>query len=623
LGGQAYDRGDYAAALGHYRSFLAQNPAGPRREAVLALAGLSAERLGSFADAASLYRALLAEFPASPYAPAVKARIPDLLTLAGRAPEAMELANALAAPEPDPAARAALRLSAGRAAFAAGRFQEAAVAFIEAMGGEPAVRETARRGLEASLAGLDETSLYNVARQYGQNYPGPEAFWFYARSAALSGDLGALAERAAYFRRYYPAHPWLPALEALASGGQEAARSQAPPGAGFDPRPDPAAYALAGPPGLPAQGGQGPSFGGLRGQILVGALLPLTTDPSAKFAGQILTGLQLALAPYASQVAVVPLDTAGDPGQAVRLVHESAANPAMLLLVGPLASREALAAAQAAQVAQMPLLAVSQRVGLTTGRPMVFRLFLTPKHQAEAVARYAVAVKGLRSLATLHPNDGYGQAMAGFFRDEVKRLGGAIVHAAGYDPASSDWSGAVAQLTGAGSVRRASASYQAPVGFEAVFIPDSPGNIGQILPQMAYHDLTRMVYLGTPLWLTRDLAQASGRYMANSVIPDAFNGLSQRPEAARFREAYARAAGQEPDQFAAYGYDAGLAVAAAIERGAGTRAEMVQALATLGPYPGATGPFSFDAEGDYQVEPMMLTVKDGAFVLLEEPSARR
>jgi ABC-type branched-subunit amino acid transport system substrate-binding protein len=322
-------------------------------------------------------------------------------------------------------------------------------------------------------------------------------------------------------------------------------------------------------------------------------------------------------------VAVIPLDTRGDDGLAVKLVHEAANNPSMLVLVGPLASREALAAAQTAQTDQMPLIAVSQRLGLTSGRPVVFRIFLTPKHQAEAVARYAVLTKGLRRLATLHPNDGYGQAMAGFFQAEVARLGASVMKTAAYNPGSPDWSGSVGQLTGGGSIRRASTSYQAPVNFEAVFIPDSPGNIGQILPQMAYHDLTRMVYLGTPLWLTRELAQTSGRYMANSVIPDAYNTLSERREAKKFRSDFSRAFGQEPDQFAAYGYDAGLAIAAAVKRGAGTRAEIVRALSTGGPYPGATGPFAFDQDGEYKVQPMMLTVKDGAFILLQEPAQAR
>jgi ABC-type branched-subunit amino acid transport system substrate-binding protein len=319
----------------------------------------------------------------------------------------------------------------------------------------------------------------------------------------------------------------------------------------------------------------------------------------------------------------VPLDTGGDPGRTVKLVYEAAADPAMLVLVGPLTSREALAAAQTAQTASMPIIAVSQRLGLTAGRPLVFRLFLTPRHQAEAVARYAVKVQGLTRLAALHPGDAYGQTMAGFFRAEVERLGGTVTRTASYDPSSRDWAAAIAQLTGGESVRRASASYQAPVDFEALFIPDSPGNVGQIVSQLAYHDLTRMAYLGTPLWLTRDLARDAGRYLTRAVIPDAYNGLSQRPEAAGFRERFAGAAGQEPDQFAAYGHDAGLAVATALARGAATRPEMVRALAALGPYPGATGPFSFDAEGEYVVEPLMLTVEGGSFVVLAEPAAVR
>ena len=620
-GSAAYDRGDYQGAAALYQRYLAQNPTGARRESILALAGLSSERASRYREAANYYQALLSEFPQSSYAASVKSRLPDLLILSDDAAGAWQLANSLAASERSAATKAAIKLSAGRAALILSRYQDAAVSFIEAMASSGS-RDAAREGLSAALSRLDQQTLYVMARQYGQNYPGPEAFWFYARAAALSGDANALAERVAYFRRYFPNHPWLASLDAMAAN-PASAKSAPVPGASFNPRPSPSAVALSSAPSVPAGPPPGANFSGAPGQILVGALLPLTVDQSAKFAGQILSGLRLGLASLGDKVAVIPLDTKGDAGAAVKLVHEAAANPGMLILVGPLTSREALAAAQTAQTAQIPVIAISQRLGLTNGRPMVYRLFLTPKHQAEAVARYAVVKKGLRRLAALHPNDGYGQAMAGFFQTEVQRLGATITRTAAYNPGSADWSSAVGQLTGEGSIRRASTTYQAPVDFEAVFIPDSPGSVGQILPQMAYHDLTRMTYLGTPLWLTRELAQTSGRYMANSVIPDAFNSLSERREAVRFRSDYSRAFGQDPDQFAAYGYDAGLAIAAAVKRGAGTRAEMAQALSTLGPFPGATGPFSFDQEGEYQVQPMMLTVKDGAFILLEEPSAAR
>jgi branched-chain amino acid transport system substrate-binding protein len=122
------------------------------------------------------------------------------------------------------------------------------------------------------------------------------------------------------------------------------------------------------------------------------------------------------------------------------------------------------------------------------------------------------------------------------------------------------------------------------------------------------------------MWLTPDLPQAAGRYLAGSVIPTAFSDLSQRPETVRFREEYRVATGQEPNQFAAYGHDAGLAVLAALSAGARDRASLARALATVS-VPGATGPFSFDGEGDFRIEPTLLTVDRSGFKILREAGA--
>ena len=61
-------------------------------------------------------------------------------------------------------------------------------------------------------------------------------------------------------------------------------------------------------------------------------------------------------------------------------------------------------------------------------------------------------------------------------------------------------------------------------------------------------------------------------------------------------------------------------MATALGAGAGTRSELVNALLAIRPFDGATGPLSFGADGDYQVEPLMVTVDGTKFELLAEPS---
>jgi ABC-type branched-subunit amino acid transport system substrate-binding protein len=323
------------------------------------------------------------------------------------------------------------------------------------------------------------------------------------------------------------------------------------------------------------------------------------------------------------KVTVVGLDSSNDPSKVVKMVYDAAANPNVLAVVGPMTSLEALAAADTCESVSLPMIAISQRLGLTAGRPHVFRIFLTPKHQAESVARYAVRVKGLKRFGILYPDDPYGQAMYGFFRDELARLGVGLTAVDSYGQSPTSYVDAVNRITGGHSVRKASTSFQAPVEFDALYLPDSAPVVTQLLPRIAFNDVTRVIYLGSPLWLTPDLPRSSGRYLKNSIIPEAFSSLSKRREALSFQDVFKTQTGREPDQFAAYGFDAGVALAKVISAGAGTRNEVTRSLATMGPYQGVTGPFSFDSDGDYLVEPVMLTVDERGYSLLDEPSQSR
>jgi ABC-type branched-subunit amino acid transport system substrate-binding protein len=614
---QAYDRGDYAAAAAGYKRVLDSGEAGARRETLLGMYGLASERSGKYIQAAQAYQTLIAEFPRGEYSGTVKLRIPDLYLLGNRPVEALSQAESLYAVETVPASKAALKLSSGRAQFIQGKYRDALISFILAIGGaSSATRDAAGKGLEASLLNMREAELVEVQRQYGQNYPGPEASWYLARQAALAKNPALFTERADYFKRYFGSHPWGPKLEALRIDPNSLeARA---PGSDYDPKPILASAASPERSG-PTLG----QMGGLKGQAVIGALLPLSDPQSSKFSQDVLTGLKIALASLGSRVTIETMDTGNDPGRVVQLVSEAAARPEILALVGPLTSREALAAAQTAQSVGIPLVTVSQRLGITTGRPMVFRVFLTPKHQAEAVARYAVRTLRLTDLGVLYPADPYGQAMQGFFLTEARRLGGRVTASDSYDPVQRGYNEPVNRLTGGQSVRRASTNYQANVNFQALFVPDTAAAIAQILPLMAYNDVTRMVYLGSSIWLTQDLAKNSGRYLKGAVIPDSFNSLSKRSQAVKFGQAFNKVTGRQADQFAAYGHDAGLALATAIGAGAGTRSEIVNALLAIKPYEGATGPFGFGPDGDYQVEPLMVTVEGTKFELLAEPSQYR
>ncbi|MDR2351718.1 MAG: penicillin-binding protein activator [Deltaproteobacteria bacterium] len=597
--------GNFLQAQRLYANYLQKNPATPKREQILAALGAAAAKNRDYTTAVSSYNELLRDFPTGTLAADVRPRLPELYLASRNYFEALNLARSYL-PQAGGDERSLLQLVEGKALFGQESYAEALRVFLTVLStGNVSSQNEARQGVIATLKYLPQTSLNNLASSSGHDFPGPEAVWFMAYQSAMGGDIPTFLAQAQYFKTYFPNHPWGAYLDTLQSNPQ----GLAIPGGDFDPR-------------FVASGGANDFIGPIATlnvyqDLKIAAILPLTGE-NASFGQEVLAGLKLALDKMGGRIGLIELDTSGTPANAVKHVATVAEDPGVLAIVGPISSPESLAAAQTAQQLGIPLIAVSQRLGLTVGRPYVFRVFLTPKHQAEAVARYAVKERGQMALGVLYPDDAYGKAMFSYFQAEVLRLGAQVTVQESYNFQNNTWKDSVDRITGGKSVRRADTSYQAEVNFTALYLPDSAPVVSQLLPQIAYNDVTRVFYLGSPLWVTDTFARSMGKYLEDSAIPVPFSPLSRRPEVRLFIEAYRGVAQKDPILFSAYGHDAGLAVVSALASGVSTRADLARAILNLPVIHGVTGPFRFDAEGEYLLEPVLLTIQGIQFKLLKD-----
>ncbi|UQZ89266.1 hypothetical protein C4J81_08695 [Deltaproteobacteria bacterium Smac51] len=617
----AYGRGQYQAAADYYKRYLAVVPNPAKLESILASYGLAAENSGLYGDAVLAFERLQRDFPGGSFAREAGPHLAASYMGAGQLAKAESFGRELLGKETDPGLQNQLRLTVGQSQWLQGRYQLAAGSFLAAWQKSAGqTKAAAEEGLLASLARMTPTALGDIQKSYGQNFPGPEATYALIHKALEAGDTTGAAAHAEYFSRYFSSHSLMPKVTELAS---LAAGASLPPlvfGGSYDPRPK----AIAGTSS--SGGGQAVvgSLSGLSGRYTIAAVLPVSDSGASRYAQEVINGLKLALSQAGNKgsVGLTVLDSRGSGDEASNLVNQAAADGNVMVVVGPLLSREVLPAAQTAEKAGLPMITISQRMDLTGIGPNIFRIFLTPKHQAESVARYAVKVQGHQALGVLAPSDSLGRSMRTYFENEVRRQGGAVTVADTYDPKSGDWGKAVERLTGGKVARKVSASYQANTGFTALYMPDAAASIAQIVPLMAFHDVTKMQYLGSPLWLNSELLTGgSARYIQGAVIPVALSELSQRPETKNFISAYQSAYGQVPDQFAAYGYDAGLAVVNALGSGASSRAEVRRILGQSLGIPGATGPFGFDNNGDFLVEPTLLTIENQSFILLRDAAS--
>jgi len=85
-----------------------------------------------------------------------------------------------------------------------------------------------------------------------------------------------------------------------------------------------------------------------------------------------------------------------------------------------------------------------------------------------------------------------------------------------------------------------------------------------------------------------------------------------------FVDKYSEEFGKTPDQFAAQAYDGLYIMADALKRAGEADSEKLrEALLETQDFEGILGTMSFDEEGDIVMDPIVLTIKDGAFIEME------
>jgi ABC-type branched-subunit amino acid transport system substrate-binding protein len=102
-------------------------------------------------------------------------------------------------------------------------------------------------------------------------------------------------------------------------------------------------------------------------------------------------------------------DTRGETSEAVSGVEELTQKEKVLAIIGPLASKPAMAAAIRAQELRVPIITLTQKAGITAEGDMVFRNFLTPAKEIHRLLDKAVNEMELRRFAILYPDNPYGR----------------------------------------------------------------------------------------------------------------------------------------------------------------------------------------------------------------------
>jgi ABC-type branched-subunit amino acid transport system substrate-binding protein len=287
-----------------------------------------------------------------------------------------------------------------------------------------------------------------------------------------------------------------------------------------------------------------------------------------------------------------------------------------------------------AQELGVPLVALTQKEAV--GGDYVFNAALTPAMQVRELVRFATEKAGAKRFAVLSPTSKFGEEYANAFWDEVDRVGGSIRGYETYPENETDFRAYIDKIVGlaqtdaraheveelkllkaATPVKTHSKKFDRMfdlkpiVDFDAVFIPDEPKVLGQILPTFAYRDVEKVLFLGINTWNSQELLARAGQFAEGSVFVDGYYAGAESPSSKKFMEEYRETYGSEPSLVEALAYDAANIVASLIrDGGAGSRSSLRDKIIGLRDFPGVAGKISYQ-EGRLTKRLQFLTVKNG------------
>lgn len=375
----------------------------------------------------------------------------------------------------------------------------------------------------------------------------------------------------------------------------------------------------------------------------IAVLLPLSGRYSA-IGNELKLAIQLSTS---SGTNWVFLDTKGDPDGAVAAVEQARAKGAAAIL-GPVGSREAIAAARAASLHGIPigLLAPADGADPAAG---VFRLVGSPADEGRAVAQLAHD-EGFPSVAVFAPRDDVGGDSAQAFVEEARRLGLQVTGEGAYDPTGGNLEPEVKDFLGmvpaknprfAEHLRRNGKkgwlNYTPDITFSLLYIPDRYDRAALVAAFLPYFGvelrttefpdpdrlkrkhggvMPQVVQLiGGAGWHHPSLPIRGGPAVQGAMIVDAFPGELGGDLGIAFSAAFQARTNRAPSAAAAETYDAAALMAKAraeavnsLPRTADVRAALRAALAHAKLDDGACGPAAIGIDGELLREPAVLEV---------------
>lgn len=339
--------------------------------------------------------------------------------------------------------------------------------------------------------------------------------------------------------------------------------------------------------------------------FVIGSIGPLTGG-AASYGNSAKNGEQIAVdeinaaggvAGY--QLQLIAEDDQHDAEKSVN-AYNNLMDKGMNALIGSVTSVPCIAVTEVSKVDGILQVTPSASAAAAAQYDNCFRICFTDPQQGEHMAQY-IWDQGITSTAVLYDvSDAYSSGIYNAFDTAYKALGGTVTAAESFNSGDVDFKTQLTSIKNSG----AQALFMPFYYQEVAYVANQAGDVGLDVP-----------YFGCDGWdgvikqLNGDTTLIDGAAFLTPFIASATD-----EKTVAFVEAYQAAYGAVPDQFAADGYDAVYAIAAALEKaGSADNAALVAAMHEI-EIDGVTGHMSWDENGDATKSAIIAIVQNGDIV---------
>jgi branched-chain amino acid transport system substrate-binding protein len=300
-------------------------------------------------------------------------------------------------------------------------------------------------------------------------------------------------------------------------------------------------------------------------------------------------------------------DNQTKPGESATAAKKLISRNKVVALIGEVASGRSLEAAPIAQAAKIPMIApAATNPKVTQTGNYIFRVCFIDPFQGTVMAKFAQNDLKAKRVAILSSvSNAYSVGLAKFFKETFVANGGLVVSEKNFSEGDKDFR---AQLT---AVKAANV--------DAIFVPSYYTEAALIARQARDLGLTVPLFGGDG-WVADQLLEIGGDALNGCYYSTHFSPENQDPVVQAFVKKFkARwGANENPDAFAALGYDAAFVLVDAIKRAGTTDGPKLRdALAATKNFAGITGVTNIDANRDASKPAAIIAIKGGKLEFLK------